>query len=106
MLKVMSKMGISDVASYRGARLFDAVGLDRRLCRRFFGGTPSAIGGDRPRPARAGRARRGSRRRGAEKPELENPGFYKFRKGGEPHATDPEVVAALQDGGRARRTRS
>ena len=44
-LKVMSKMGISDVASYRGARLFEAVGLDRRLCRRFFGGTPSAIGG-------------------------------------------------------------
>ena len=32
----------------------------------------------------------------AEKPELENPGFYKFRKGGEPHATDPEIVAALQ----------
>ncbi len=31
----------------------------------------------------------------AEKPELENPGFYKFRKGGEPHATDPDVVAAL-----------
>ncbi len=44
-LKVMSKMGISDVSSYRGARLFDAVGLDRRLCRRFFGGTHSAIGG-------------------------------------------------------------
>ena len=44
-LKVMSKMGISDVASYRGARLFEAVGLDRRLCKRFFGGTPSAIGG-------------------------------------------------------------
>ena len=32
----------------------------------------------------------------AEKPELENPGFYKFRKGGEPHATDPDVVEALQ----------
>ena len=44
-LKVMSKMGISDVASYRGARLYEAVGLDRRLCKRFFGGTPSAIGG-------------------------------------------------------------
>ena len=44
-LKVMSKVGISDVASYRGARLFEAVGLDRRLCKRFFGGTPSAIGG-------------------------------------------------------------
>src|SRR4029079_7228402 len=33
----------------------------------------------------------------AEKPALENPGFYKFRKGGEPHATDPDVVEALQE---------
>ena len=46
-LKVMSKMGIADVASYRGARLFDAVGLDRTLCREYLGGTPSALGGAR-----------------------------------------------------------
>ncbi|MFN8222900.1 MAG: glutamate synthase large subunit [Gaiellales bacterium] len=94
-LKVMSKMGIADVASYRGARLFDAVGLDRRLCRRFFGGVPSAIGGiglrrlEQEALARLAAANE-------TKPELENPGFFKFRKGGEPHATDPEVVAALQ----------
>ena len=94
-LKVMSKMGISDVASYRGARLFEAVGLDRRLCRRFFGGTASAVGGisldtlEQDTLARLAAA-------GAEKPQLENPGFYKFRKGGEPHATDPDVVEALQ----------
>jgi glutamate synthase (ferredoxin) len=96
-LKVMAKMGISDVASYRGARLFEAVGLDRRLCRRFFSGTPSAIGGigldrlERDALARLAAA-------SAAKPELENPGFYKFRKGGEPHATSPEVVEALQAG--------
>ena len=96
-LKVMSKMGISDVASYRGARLFEAVGLDRRLCRRFFGGTASAIGGigldrlEREALARLALAR-------AEKPALESPGFYKFRKGGEPHATNPDVVDALQQG--------
>ncbi len=95
LLKVMSKVGISDVASYRGARLFEAVGLDRRLCRRFFGGTPSAIGGisldelERDALARLAASE-------AEKPALENPGFYKFRKGGEPHATDPDVVEALQ----------
>ncbi len=95
-LKVMSKMGISDIASYRGARLFDAVGLDRRLCRRFFGSTPSAIGGiglDRLEREALDRLAAAS----GEKPELENPGFYKFRKGGEPHATDPEIVAALQE---------
>ncbi len=94
-LKVMAKMGISDVASYRGARLFQAVGLDRRLCRRFFTGTPSAIGGiglDRLEQDALDRLAASQ----AKKPELENPGFYKFRKGGEPHATNPDVVEALQ----------
>ena len=94
-LKVMSKMGIADVASYRGARLFDAVGLDRRLCRRFFGGVPSAIGGIGLRRLEEDALARLAAANEA-KPELENPGFYKFRKGGEPHATDPEIVAALQ----------
>ncbi|MCZ7589422.1 MAG: hypothetical protein M5U27_11350 [Gaiella sp.] len=87
-LKVMSKMGISDVASYRGARLFEAVGLDRRLCRRFFGGTPSAIGGisldvlERDATSRLAASE-------AEKPQLENPGFYKFRKGASPMRPTP-----------------
>ncbi|HUG63684.1 MAG TPA: glutamate synthase large subunit [Gaiellaceae bacterium] len=95
-LKVMSKMGIADVASYRGARLFDAVGLDRTLCREYLGGTPSAIGG-----ARLERFEREALERLAaslaEKPQLENPGYFKFRKSGERHATDPDVVAALQE---------
>ena len=95
-LKVMSKMGISDVASYRGARLFEAVGLDRNLCRDVLGGTPSAIGG-----AGLVRFEREALDRleasNAERAQLENPGYYKFRKGGEPHATDPDVVAALQE---------
>ncbi len=95
-LKVMAKMGISDVASYRGARLFEAVGLDRRLCRRFFGGVQSAVGGiglDRLEREALDRLAASQ----LERVELENPGFYKFRKGGEPHATTPEVVSALQD---------
>jgi len=94
-LKVMAKMGISDVASYRGARLFEAIGLDRRLCRRFLGGTPSAVGGvglDRLEGEALDRLAASC----AARPELENPGFYKFRKGGEPHATNPDVVEALQ----------
>ena len=95
-LKVMSKMGISDVASYRGARLFDAVGLERRLCRRFFAGTPSAIGGVGLARLEQDALERLAASREA-KPGLENPGFYKFRKGGEPHATTPEVVEALQE---------
>ncbi|GIU94859.1 MAG: glutamate synthase [Gaiellaceae bacterium] len=95
-LKVMSKMGISDVASYRGAQLFEAVGLDRVLCRDYLGGTRSAIGGtglerlEREALERLAAA-------SEDRVQLENPGYYKFRKGGEPHATDPDVVAALQE---------
>jgi glutamate synthase domain-containing protein 2/glutamate synthase domain-containing protein 1/glutamate synthase domain-containing protein 3 len=95
-LKVMSKMGISDVASYRGARLFEAVGLDRHLCRDVLGGTPSSIGGvgiERLELEALERLEASCEPR----PRLENPGYFKFRKGGEPHATDPDVVAALQE---------
>ena len=95
-LKVMSKMGISDVASYRGARLFDAVGLQRHLCRDLLGGTPSAIGGTSlERFEREVLERLEASRE--PRPRLENPGYFKFRKGGEPHATDPDVVDALQE---------
>jgi glutamate synthase (ferredoxin) len=95
-LKVMSKMGISDVASYRGARLFEAVGLDRNMCRDLLGGTPSAIGGARLERFEQEALERLEASRAA-RPQLENPGYVKFRKGGEPHATDPDVVAALQE---------
>ena len=94
-LKVMSKMGISDVSSYRGARLFEAIGLDRTLCAELLAGTPSAIGGARlERFEREALARLEASR--AERLRLDNPGYYKFRKGGEPHATDADVVDALQ----------
>jgi glutamate synthase (ferredoxin) len=95
-LKVMSKMGISDVSSYRAARLFEAVGLDHVLCDRFFGATPSKIGGiglDRLEAEALARLQASTEA----KPELENPGFYKFRKGGEQHTTTPEVVEALHE---------
>ena len=45
LLKVMSKMGIATISSYCGAQIFEAVGLDRELIDRYFGGTPSAVGG-------------------------------------------------------------
>ena len=95
-LKVMSKMGISDVASYCGAQLFDVVGLAPEVVDRCFEGTSSAIGGlgfaelERDVLDRHARAWEAGAR-------LENPGFVKFRKGGERHATDPEVVEALHE---------
>jgi glutamate synthase domain-containing protein 2/glutamate synthase domain-containing protein 1/glutamate synthase domain-containing protein 3 len=92
-LKVMSKMGISDVAGYCGAQIFDALGLDPRFVDACFPGTPCSLGGlglaelEQETVARA-------RSAAGEKPRLENPGYVKFRKGGEPHATNPDVVEA------------
>jgi glutamate synthase (ferredoxin) len=95
-LKVMSKMGIADVASYRGAQLFESVGLAREVVDLCLPGTPAPVGGvgfaelGREALARAAAA-------AADKPEVENPGFVKFRAGGEPHATNPQVVEALRE---------
>nr|MDQ4030147.1 glutamate synthase large subunit [Actinomycetota bacterium] len=95
-LKTMSKMGISDIASYRGAQIFETIGLSRTLVDGCFSGTPCSIGGigfaelEQEALARHEAA-------WTEKPQLENPGYVKFRKGGEPHATNPEVVDALHE---------
>jgi len=90
-LKVMAKMGISDVASYRGAQIFETLGLAREVVDACLVGTPGALGGvgfaELEREAL-------ERLRAAyeESPRLENPGYVKYRKGGEPHATTPEVL--------------
>jgi glutamate synthase (ferredoxin) len=87
-LKIMSKMGIADVAAYCGAQVFDVLGLAQELVDLCFVGTPSPVGGigfaelEREALDRAGATR------------LENPGYVKFRKGGEPHETDGDVVDA------------
>ena len=95
-LKVMSKMGISDLASYRGAQLFDTLGLGRDVVEALLPGVPAAAGGlgfaELERELLARQAAASST--GA---QLENPGYVKYRKGGEPHATTPEVVGALQE---------
>jgi glutamate synthase (ferredoxin) len=96
LLKVMSKMGISDVASYCGAQLFDVVGLAAEVVDRCFTGTASPVGGLGLAELESDVLERHSGAWG-ERPKLENPGFVKFRKGGERHATDPEVVDALQE---------
>ena len=93
-------MGISDLASYRGAQVFEAVGLAPEVVDRCFTGTPTPIGGigfaelEREAVERA-RAAYGA------SPRLENPGYVKYRKGGEPHATNPEIVEALHEVGAA-----
>ncbi|MGC1479432.1 MAG: glutamate synthase large subunit [Chthoniobacterales bacterium] len=96
LLKIMSKMGISIVSSYRGAQVFEAIGISTELIGECFVGTPSQVEGvgfkeiameslvrhemayANAVPVKAGK--------------LEDPGYYRFRRGGEVHAYTPPVI--------------
>ncbi|HVE62476.1 MAG TPA: glutamate synthase-related protein [Mycobacteriales bacterium] len=94
-LKIMSKMGISCLDSYRGAQIFDAVGLAAEVVQRCFTGTASPIGG-------VGFAELAedvlARHEAAFAPKavLDNPGFVKWRRGGEHHGNNPDVIQLLR----------
>ncbi|MBM4282458.1 MAG: glutamate synthase large subunit, partial [Deltaproteobacteria bacterium] len=107
LLKVMSKMGISTLQSYRGAQIFEAVGLDSDVVARHFTGTPCRIGGvslatwhDENR-ARHDRGFRAPPAPPALAQLLPTGGLYAFRKDGEMHRWSPQVVHALQKAARA-----
>ncbi len=107
-LKVMSKMGISTVASYTGAQVFEAIGLDRALIDEFFTGTSSRIGGvGLPVLAAevATRHRRAHEPRPTERAhrELEVGGEYQWRREGEFHLFNPRTVHKLQHATRSKR---
>ena len=105
-LKVMSKMGVSTVASYTGAKIFEAVGLSRHVVDRYFTGTASRLGGIELETIAEEVARRHAVAypRGGIAPahrELNTGGEYQWRRpgingGGEPHLFDPETVFRLQ----------
>ncbi|MGH9281485.1 MAG: glutamate synthase large subunit, partial [Acidimicrobiales bacterium] len=100
-LKIMSKMGISTVDSYRGAQIFEIVGLGAEVVDQCFAGSPSTCGGigwdalgsdvlaqhaEAPWPPAEGSAR------------LPNPGYYRsLKKGGEYHVKNADVVTALNN---------
>jgi glutamate synthase (NADPH) large chain len=107
-LKVMSKMGISTVASYTGAQVFEAIGLDGALIDEYFTGTASRIGGvglsvlaaevaTRHRQAHEARPTERAHR------ELEVGGEYQWRREGEFHLFNPKTVFKLQHATRAKR---
>ncbi|MFD5753526.1 glutamate synthase large subunit [Streptomyces sp. NPDC127033] len=107
-LKVMSKMGISTVASYRGAQVFEAVGLDQAFVDEYFNGTATKIGGaglDVVAQEVAARHAKGYPASGisASHRKLEIGGEYQWRREGEPHLFDPETVFRLQHATRSRR---
>ncbi|MEU3553055.1 glutamate synthase large subunit [Streptomyces fragilis] len=100
-LKVMSKMGISTVASYRGAQVFEAVGLDEEFVHRYFDGTATKIGGvgiDVVAQEVAARHAKAYPVTGIAPAHrtLEIGGEYQWRREGEPHLFDPETVFRLQ----------
>ncbi len=114
LLKVLSKMGISTIASYNAAQIFEAVGLEKALVDRHFTGTSSSIGGvemtqlaheAQQRHARAWpRAHGLSRARhveqallpAAHEEILPQGGVYAWRRDGERHMWDPETISTLQ----------
>ncbi len=108
MLKVLAKMGISTLASYKGAQIFEALGLSSEVVDRCFKGTRSRVEGatfamlaqdtirlhDMAFPSRL--APLGS----ADANALPNPGDYSWRKDGEVHLNDPAAIAKLQEAAR------
>lgn len=109
-LKVMSKMGISTLASYKGAQIFEALGLDESVIERCFKGTASRIQGatfeaiaedafrfhERGFPSRATVGISG----------LPESGEYHWRDGGEAHMNDPTCIANIQDAVRTKNDKS
>ena len=98
-LKVMSKMGISTLQSYRGAQIFEAVGLDKTFVDRYFTWTASRLGGigiDTVADEVVRRHRRAFPDRGREDDELDTGGEYQWRRDGEHHLFNPETVFKLQ----------
>ncbi|MFD7032439.1 glutamate synthase large subunit [Streptomyces sp. NPDC059917] len=107
-LKVMSKMGISTVASYRGAQVFEAIGLNEDFVGTYFSGTATKIGGAgldviaKEVAARHAKAYPVSGIAPAHR-ALEIGGEYQWRREGEPHLFDPDTVFRLQHATRNRR---
>lgn len=99
LLKVMSKMGISTLTSYKGAQLFEAIGISEELTRRYFGSTVSKIGGidlaDLTHEILATHTAAYTKESDPDEP-LRHIGQYAFRKDGESHAWTPEAIATLQ----------
>ncbi len=99
LLKVMSKMGISTLTSYKGAQLFEAIGLQNDLCQRYLGDTESKIGGKDTREIASDileahvRAFKQETDPGAPLPFV---GQYAYRRDGEQHAWNPQTIATLQ----------
>ena len=107
-LKVMSKMGVSTIASYTGAQIFEAIGLSSEVVDEYFVGATSRLGGAGIEIIAQETIKRhhiayppGGEIPGAKK--LQIGGEYQWRREGEPHLFDPETVFTLQHATRSKR---
>jgi len=99
-LKILSKMGISTLRSYRGAQIFEALGLNSALVDKYFTGTVSRIEGvglDEIFTETIARHRQAYPQSEIEIAHLASGGVYQWKKDGEFHLWNPESIAALQD---------
>ena len=98
LFKIMSKMGISTIRSYRGAKIFEAVGVSEELLRSYFGTQTSSIGGIRlEEVAKDAIALHDAGFSPKEVSDiLPHNGLFSFRKDGERHAWNPETISTLQ----------
>jgi glutamate synthase (NADPH/NADH) large chain len=100
LLKVMSKMGISTLRSYHGARIFEAVGLDKKLIDKYFEGTASRIGGigleEIYQETTDCHKAAFDERTAEESADFKTAGIYSWRRDGEHHAWNPESIGLLQ----------
>ena len=95
--KIMSKMGISTIRSYRGAKIFESIGLGEDLLRRYFGTETSTIGGIGLKEiARDAMALHANSSLSTDHYSLPNQGQFAWRKDGIKHAWNPETIAKLQ----------
>jgi len=99
LIKIMAKMGISSVQSYRGAQIFEAIGLNKAFVDKYFTWTASRIGGIGLEEVAAEvkvRHHNAFPERPAKKPDLDWGGEYQWRRDGEYHLFNPETVFKLQ----------
>ncbi|MBP3745127.1 MAG: glutamate synthase large subunit [Prevotella sp.] len=102
LFKIMAKMGISTIRSYRGAKIFESIGLSESLLRQYFGTEISTIGGiglekiASDALARSAESGAAALEEGSDGALLPNVGQFRWRKDGIRHAWNPETIATLQ----------
>ncbi|MGV3534016.1 MAG: glutamate synthase large subunit, partial [Chthoniobacteraceae bacterium] len=104
LLKIMSKMGISVLASYQGAQIFEVIGIGEKVVEQCFSGTPSQVSGigfeeiareSLQRHEKAFAAVPQEEGKPEKDPALEDAGYYRFRRAGERHAVTPPVIQSF-----------